>query len=452
VLPGVVRSRRSARAPESPAEENIPTPPERSGIRGVLPTLLGSGRLVAAACVGVYFAILAAIGGADRWGRLGVSIMGRAPGGSPTFADLRETTSAWSCIAHGRHVLPGNPCDPWHRPFDHPRIWLLPGYLGAHGAHTELLGILLACGFFVAALAVIPRDAGPLMGLLYGVILCSPAVMLGVERGNADLAVFALVVAGLLVVRRSRTGLTMGSGLVLFAAVLKLVPILALPALLRRSTRAAAIVAVAFGVFVVATLDDIRSIARAVPQTDGLSYGVRRLSDWTVRALGSHGVRGTAAARAVDLVLIGCAIGIALLLARRFGPVQAPHDDPERLRDSDLFVAGASIYAVSYALTHNKDYRLVFVLLTVPQLSRWARERRPLAVLTLLAMVGCAWLDPPWSAVPVVAAAIGRWNELTVRLSPTILPPVVPLQLLLFVGLLAPCVALVLERRRAPSV
>ncbi|HZQ02861.1 MAG TPA: hypothetical protein VFA88_02450, partial [Gaiellaceae bacterium] len=102
-------------------------------------------------------------------------------------------------------------------------------------------------------------------------------------------------------------------------------------------------------------------------------------------------------------------------------------------RELDLFWAGASVYVGSYALYRSFDYRLCVVLMTVPLLLRWARERRAVAAVTLLALFGSLWLDAPWSGVPVLG-----WLAHSHVVS---LPPVVLAQLVLFLGLVAGLVA-----------
>ena len=99
----------------------------------------------------------------------------------PSFLDMRSLTSAWECDRRGIDVLPVNPCDPRARPANYPRLWLVPAPLGLGDDDTVWLGVGLAVVFFVSALAV----TGPLTvreGLIYGIALCSPAVMFGVER------------------------------------------------------------------------------------------------------------------------------------------------------------------------------------------------------------------------------------------------------------------------------
>ena len=81
-------------------------------------------------------------------------------------------------------------------------MWTRLGVFGLGEGDTVPLGVAIGVVFFAAALAV----AGPLTlgeGAVYGVALLAPATMLGVERGNVDLLMFALVVLGLLLLRRS---------------------------------------------------------------------------------------------------------------------------------------------------------------------------------------------------------------------------------------------------------
>jgi hypothetical protein len=103
--------------------------------------------------------------------------------------------------------------------------------------------------------------------LLYGAAVCSPAVMLGVQRGNVDILLFALVVLAVVVSTQRLRGWVWANALVFLAAVLKLFPILAAGFLVRRVRRGApaaatAVVLAAFAVYVLATLGTIRAINR----------------------------------------------------------------------------------------------------------------------------------------------------------------------------------------------
>src|SRR4051794_19706984 len=137
------------------------------------------------------------------------------------FADLRSVTAGWDCVSRGIHVATRHPCDPWGRSFVYPHLWLVPGHLGAGEGGTVPLGILLIVLFFGAALALLPRRGSWGLGLVYGAALCSPAVMLGVERANVELLVFALGVGAVLVLRRGTAGLMAAAALLVLATLLK---------------------------------------------------------------------------------------------------------------------------------------------------------------------------------------------------------------------------------------
>jgi hypothetical protein len=95
-------------------------------------------------------------------------------------------------------------------------------------------------------------------------------------------------------------------------------------------------------------------------------------------------------------------------------------------------------------LVRNFDYRLVYLLLTLPQLLRWARGRSRLAVASLVGLFGTLWLDVDLtSQVPLLGPAV-RWlkHATTLGVFSGSLPPAVLMQLVLFAGLVGCLVAI----------
>jgi hypothetical protein len=84
-------------------------------------------------------------------------------------------------------------------------------------------------------------------------------------------------------------------------------------------------------------------------------------------------------------------------------------DDASAQRDLDLFWAGACVFVGSYAITRNFDYRLVFCLLTVPQLARWAAARSPVGFVAIAALLGTTWLDG-WYDWPRIRDVLEGWS------------------------------------------
>ena len=367
-----------------------------------------------------YFALFLAVGGHAEWSKLGVPAV---PGG---FFDLRSVTSGWDCARQNLGAWPVNPCDPGGRPENYPRVWMAASILGLGEDDTRLIGFSMAIVFFLSAIVVLPRRAPPGVAVVYGLALCSPAVMFGVERGNVDIALFSMVVAAGLVMRCGRYGPPAASALILGAAVLKLFPIAAVGMLARLPRRTAVVcvgaVLTLFAVYAAATFRDIQTIERVLPQGDEYAYGLHIVGGWLGRI--------AAPGRLWDVALVVLAIVAALAVRRGL----RSHLSTDPARELDFFWAGAGIYVATYALGRSSDYRLVFLLLTIPQLARWASASHALPIATLCGVLLTLWLPSPWSNVPVLNDLIRRWDDLTVA-GGSPLPIAAPAQIITFMGL-----------------
>ena len=373
--------------------------------RGPIGTRLvdaSSAWLVVIGIILAYFTLLIALGGHQAWDALGV------PPVSPGFFDLRSVTSGWDCARQHTGAWPDNPCDPWGRPENYPRIWIAASVLGLGQDETYVIGGFIAIVFFVTAVLVLPRDARMGVALVYAFALCSPAVMFGVERGNVDLTLFSMVTVAGLVMRRMPSGPPVASTLILVAAILKLFPIAAVGMLTGLPRRVAAVcipaVLAIFTLYAVATLGDIRAIDRVLPQDDEYAYGVHITGDWLGHLAGSGTVW--------DAALVVSSIVAAIASRRRLSVRLAMTPS----RDLDLFCAGAGVYVATFALVRSADYRLVFLLLTVPWLARLAAARRVLAIATLTGVLATLWLPTEWrwANVPLVEDILQRWNDVAV--------------------------------------
>jgi hypothetical protein len=262
--------------------------------------------------------------------------------------------------------------------------------------------------------------------------------MLGVERGSTDLLIFSLVVWGVLLLHSARmTARVAAHGLFLLAALLKLYPVLAWGPLLRQPRRRALVgvgsLTVVFGVDMLVTWADIRRVRELLPRDDRFAYGATILG----REVGG------------EVVVIAIGVAIALLLtwlARSRGVAIGDSQTQEESRDLDLFLAGAGVFAGTFAAERNFDYRLLFLLLTLPLLLRCSRERRvhsPFAALGVAAVVATLWLG---TSLPVLPLGFGEWWA--ERLSSFPYDELVNLALF---GLLVSALLLVLTTRRGKA-
>jgi hypothetical protein len=328
------------------------------------------GRFVAITIVALYLLVIAVprvFWGIDVWPWLGV------PSGPSRFFDTRNITAAVECRRLGLDPLVNNPCDPWDRPMVYPRIWLALRWLGLNQSDTDLMAVIIIILFLGSLWLLIGRiSAG--QGFLLAAVVCSPAVMLAIERTNMDLAVFVIVALSVLTWRSRHMPAVVGPALVLVAAVAKIYPVFALGAYLVAGKRRPALVAIvcsaAFAVYAAVTLDDILAVAKAAPQGEYHSYGARILLARLYNLVAPTGWRGgEVAAQALAIIpLVAITISLWMWVRRRY----PPPDDQIAVSSAHLsFYFGAFVFLATFSLGNNFDYRLVFLLLTIPQLFEW---------------------------------------------------------------------------------
>jgi Glycosyltransferase family 87 len=362
------------------------------------------GRVLVAAALACYFGAVLTVSLAtddfDVWRYLGVVHI-KGP-----FEDMRVITSGWECTRRGIDVLAENPCDPFHREMNYPRIWMGLAPLGLGQGSTVALSLGEWAAFYVAVFL----SAGRLTlgeGIVYTAVLLSPSIMLGVASANNDLLIFALVAAAVAALHARGSVIRAASyGLFLLAAMLKLYPVFAFTVLLRQASRRA-VLALAFSVilfalYVAATLDDLRLIDKGTPRPTRIAYGAGVLAKGVedrFAHLPGGGVLAESPTRA--LLYVGSlllAAGLAVWFAGRLRPMP---EVAKTDRTFDAFLAGASIYVGTFAVPGtNWDYRLMFLLLTLPQLFRWIKGVGPLATASawaLAGVLGTLWLSRlPW--------------------------------------------------------
>jgi hypothetical protein len=354
------------------------------------------GRIVAAGALAVYLlavAIPRIVSGIDIWPALGV------PSGPSLFFDTRNLTAALECRRLGFDPLVESPCDPWGRPLNYPRVWLALRFFGLDQSDTVALALVFIALFLVAVYLLMGRlTFGG--GILLAVAMCSPSVMFAVERANLDIVVFTLMVGAVLAWRAGRLSVQALSPIVVFVgATAKIYPVFGLPAYLFLRRRAAALVAIscaaAFVVYTVITLGDIQAVARVAPQGQHHSFGARILPVAIYHLVGPERWQGGLLSKQLLVIVPVVAVGtIVWLLGRRRLPL------PDERADSATrlaFFLGSLIFLGTFAVGNNFDYRLIFTLLTLPQLFDWATEehgqpRGGLAAITIVALLALLWI------------------------------------------------------------
>jgi hypothetical protein len=218
---------------------------------------------------------------------------------------------------------------------------------------------------------------------------------------------------------RTRWGEIASPLVVLFAATAKIYPVFAIPAYLFVRRHGAAVTAIvcsaAFAVYALVTIGDIQAIARIAPQGEYHSFGARILPAAIYHRFVPDRWQGGLITKQL-VAIVPVLIGGGLVWFR--GRKALPQPDEKQVSANRLaFYLGSLIFIGTFAVGNNFDYRLVFILLTLPQLFDWVSEtprdpRGRLAGITIAVVLILLWigaLSEPLALTDEVAtwAAVG---------------------------------------------
>lgn len=301
----------------------------------------------------------------------------------PCFADLRTITGGAESRKLGFDPMVKNPGDPWNRVMNYPRIWQSLYLFGVDESDTVPMGIMFVSLFLFGICLILPN--APNSAVLAVILaLLSPAVLLGIERGNTDLFMFFLVALFVFLVNKNKY--CFSSFVILIASFLKLFPIFAAVSLLRAEKkiflRLFCIVSVAFAVYLFLTFSDLLLISKGTLKSISLSFG--KDVAWK-KAFEINESLGAFVKYFSYLALSISAILAVLLLFRKSSPVKF-----EESLNLDCFRAGAMTYIGTFLLGSNFIYRLIFLIFVIPQLLVWMQslsgKMKYLSVFTLFSV------------------------------------------------------------------
>jgi Glycosyltransferase family 87 len=336
---------------------------------------IGSGTVIVSSVVIALLVLLYFgnwVGWDPTWRSFGVTPL------EPHFFDMHAVTDHAACAAKGFNAYVLNPCNPRTR-FNYPPVWLWLGYLGIDGADSAWLSVLVTAAALAVLVALLKgRSIGD--GALASMAILSPSVMMGIERGNIDLSILALVGGAALVFAEQRPNrILLPILLIGLAIVLKLYPLFCVALVARFNRRtflfAAALAALSLVYFAIIS-DYILIIRQNTPTSFMLSYGyqVPFLGLDHLRAeagLGALGLANTWVPITLTIVTVILAAATALYSFRCGNSVCMAADSVV----GTAFLFGAGIYCGSFLLGTNFIYRLMFLLLCLPQLLDWGRGK-----------------------------------------------------------------------------
>ena len=381
----------------------------------------------------------------QNWRQWGIEEMAPMSPSPTSFADLANITLTADCIAQG---LPIEPCDPYGRPFQ-PYAVLPARVLAALGIgldQTGILGVLLAFTTvaMVIGLAILltrswQHGATGLLLTQTAIALAaiSPAVVLGMERGQIEQLTAALVVIALLTLTSSRTTRWLGIVTSLLATMTKYLSVGMFFAYANRETFTrrpwAPIIATALSAaFLVISLPSMLQAAETSgsgnPQTSMSAFGLT--ATIATPLSGSplyYGPPENVAAMWFTLRIVGLALFMALVLAIFFA-LRTLELPPTNTPAWTLTIGSGGVLLLPYLIGSSHDYRLIFLIPLIAGAGVWLgstqnKRARIIAIFiiaasTLSAITSASMLPTPqgsrWPTWAIVAGDLGLLVTLAV--------------------------------------
>jgi hypothetical protein len=319
-------------------------------------------------CAAIALPTLGRVVGWDpTWRAFGVTPL------QPPFFDMHVINDYAACAWKGVDAYAPHACNVDN--FNIPPTWLWLGYLGIDGADSSWLSAAVIAAAAIV-MVVLFRGRSWYHGVIALAAIVSPSIMMGVERGNLDLLILALVGAAALIYEERRVGRAYGAvALIGIGVALKLFPMFCVSLAARFSRQtfifacATALISLIYLFFI---LKYVFLIGRNVPTTFILSYGYKTIflgvdhirSEAGLSLIGLADTWLPATTAAVVLTCAAIVAGNSFRNRRKFCSVDIS-------AAGTAFMFGAGIYCGTYLLGTNFVYRLMFLLLCVPQLQDW---------------------------------------------------------------------------------
>ena len=210
------------------------------------------------------------VGWEPTWRTLGVTPL------QPPFFDMHVINDYAACAWRGVDVYTPRACN--RVDFNIPPTWLWLGFLGLDASAAPWLSAAIIAAAAIVMVLLLQGRSWP-HGVTSLAALMSPSVIMGIERGNLDLLILALVGSAALIYKEGRVSRAWSAIAFLgIGVILKLFPVFCVSLAARFSKQAflfACALATLSLIYLALTMQYIVLIRRNVPTTFILSYGYK---------------------------------------------------------------------------------------------------------------------------------------------------------------------------------
>lgn len=291
------------------------------------------------------FIIIYSLGWDKGWSYFGISAMY-----PPTFADARNIQGALLSHQNGLDPTVSNPYDPWGRELLYPKTWLLlASFLHLEGEINFLIFLFLNLLSYCFICIKLTKNTTSIFPFILSI---SSASLLCIERGNMDIFIFNLLYLAF------SFGTLISSIIIVFASLLKIYPLVGL-FLIKPGRFISYFLLFILVVFIYFYSQYLFNINNNLPLTTQGVFGLI-----AIRLLFSeHGMNFSLSFLLILTILSLTPMSIALSKGfKLYNNIS--------IKELNLFLIGVGIYAGLFISSINFDYKLIFLILCIPFLSK----------------------------------------------------------------------------------
>ncbi len=311
------------------------------------------------------------------------------------FADLKEVLAGFDCVRSNKSAS-FNSCN-----FGYPPIWFSLSGLGLDENATLPLGFLSILIFYLSSFLLIGR-LNYQEGVLYSLLLCSPPLMLLVERCNVDIIIYSGLFLALVFIKNPEkfSFRLVGYLIILGLAFLKLFPIFGLAILIKEKRKTIILIGSIFmslfGIYCFSIRKEMKIIGSYfLTKKDWMSFGYRNIF-YKINTFYNEEIFVHAKMKIIFVLLFSLSLIFSVRMLIDLGKKvkfwlskSYLASASNNIHHIDAFRLGSSIYIGNFIVIGKVfDYKFAFLLFAIPQILLWIKSRDQMSVSSSFALLG----------------------------------------------------------------
>jgi len=287
----------------------------------------------------------------------------------PPFADIRSHQYFSLSIDQGYNPYSEHPNDPWNRTANYPFIWYyISKYLNLINDNFFLVFTFLMIFFYTFSFSKLSFSLykNKPFFILSIFMFFSSSSMLAIERGNSDLILFFLIFFSCYFTNYFLKILFLS-----ISIVLKIYPIIVSYIFINKIRDILIFILIIFLVFIF-NFSEIQYFIKNTSSSysSGFVYGIKSILNGYPKAFERIGFNISQNIIIDFVIYLSLLFLIILIFFIGLRQKKITNYSSSLSLNEKLFLCGSTIYIITFLLFSNYDYRLIFLILTLPHMAQ----------------------------------------------------------------------------------